>query len=323
MAAEKQKQDPRLWETYFGKALAPAYPPFAPPDIGPLHLEDDFFGDYPGLTAEQKRQIKNKNRDHHKRHQKAMAKQWNKTGKQPTEVEVKQRAREIRGVITEAAAKAAASDPAYAPQDSAPRSRMKRLLEMQKKSRPLGKQLGWDVELQNEIREADRVLREAERTMKESTEEIARMSEQSRRALARQEGLTEGSKDYRRLEKQIQRRKYQAIEAANRHQEAVQAAQRARVRIIERKGWIQGRPQEGKQIVDGTTSTDDPEASKDQSKDENKFSMTALENGARRWIQGVGGFLQHQNQRESTQGGNIHLQPVGNLPKLGPIGGPW
>ncbi|KAI9779123.1 MAG: hypothetical protein M1816_003746 [Peltula sp. TS41687] len=59
--------------------------------------------------------------------------------------------------------------------------------------------------------------------------------------------------------------------------------------------------------------------------DQNRFSMAGIENGARRWMQGVGSVIQNVNRQLSTGGASadLHYQPsLGGLPKLGPVGVP-
>lgn len=60
--------NPRSWKTYDIIKIVTGYPPFPPPDIGPLNLPRDFFDDYPDLKSDQIASIKKKNFEYHTRH---------------------------------------------------------------------------------------------------------------------------------------------------------------------------------------------------------------------------------------------------------------
>lgn len=60
--------NPRSWKTYGIYKILEGYPPFPPPDIGPLNLPRNFFNDYPDLTSDQIAAIKEKNFEEHSYH---------------------------------------------------------------------------------------------------------------------------------------------------------------------------------------------------------------------------------------------------------------
>ena len=65
VTAMAKQRDPRSWETY---NIGPPYPPFSPPDIGPLYLPREYFRDYPDLTSPQIQRIREKSADLHRMH---------------------------------------------------------------------------------------------------------------------------------------------------------------------------------------------------------------------------------------------------------------
>ncbi|KAI9781892.1 MAG: hypothetical protein M1816_002156 [Peltula sp. TS41687] len=243
--------DPRAWTTY--KIPLP-HPSFAPPDLGPLYLPQDYFDDYPDIkTSPQKQPVRQRNLLYHNRHQNEIANRWRETGEPPTEQEVLNRRQEIREMIRKAmiVEQEKIRDPVgfVPPQLRRVRNRrfetMKQIeVQIQDKTRAIKtlRQAHLEPDDRRLLGECQQKLEDSETIMVVCARIEEKIRAQIKKLSVQQQPFEMVSKQYKQIAHEMQQRETKLTKVRDQQEQTKRAATNARKCIRKCKERITGRP---------------------------------------------------------------------------------